>query len=337
MRQLDHKKPTPHQVPFRFVDWTDELCGRREIKIKIKSKIKSKTLAFAAALLITVLCAQDLRAAETSGAVGAQDLTPEVELAIEKGLEYLAKTQKPDGSWGDRHKTANAALALMAFMVRGDMPDEPPYGEAMSKALDYILKESEAGRRGFMGKSMYEHGFATLALSEVCGMNNQGKRIRKALKRGVDVIIRSQGHNGAWTYNPAPSPSFGDISVTGAQLVALASAKEAGMFVPNETIDRAMTFINSCYHKPVGSFGYKGPGVGYARTGLGVTSLMLCGQRDHPNAQAGLKWLQENADYKEPHGWQLYSRYYGGIALFQAGDEPFNAFYDSVRDWILKT
>jgi hypothetical protein len=119
--------------------------------------------------------------------------------------------------------------------------------------------------------------------------------------------------------------------------VALASAKEAGMFVPTETIDRAMKFIKFCHHKGLGSFGYKGPGVGYARTALGLTSLIMCGQRDDPAVAAGLKWLQANADYKEPHGNQLYSRYYGGIALFQAGDEQFNAFYEPLCDKILKT
>ena len=280
-----------------------------------------------------LICAQGLFAQAT----GVTDLTSEVEESIDRGLVYLPKTQKEDGSWSDGNKTAYTALSLMAFMVKGDMPEQPPHGETMSKALDYILKQSVEGRRGFMGTTMYEHGFATLALSEAWGMSGRDKDVRQALVKGVDVIIRSQGGNGAWTYNPSPSPNFGDISVTGAQLVALASAKEAGIFVPTETIDRAMVFVKSCHHKELGSFGYKGPGSGYARTALGVTSLMLCGQRDDPAATAGLKWLQENVDYKEPHGNQLYSRYYGGIALFQAGDGPFDTFYKPLREEILKS
>ena len=188
-----------------------------------------------------------------------------------------------------------------------------------------------------MGTTMYEHAFATLALSEVWGMCGRDKEVGEALKKGVDVIIRSQGANGAWTYNPSPSPSFGDISVTGAQLVALASAKEAGMFVPTETINKAMKFIKHCHHPKLGGFGYKGPGEGYARTGLGVTSLMMCGRRNDPAVAAGLKWLKDHADHKEPHGNQLYGRYYGGIALFQAGDDAFNTFYEKESKIILAT
>ncbi|MFT5856408.1 MAG: hypothetical protein ACI8XO_003662 [Verrucomicrobiales bacterium] len=288
------------------------------------------------ALFAVACCCLPLAAhAQNTGDVA--ELTAEVEEAIDRGLQYLAKTQKEDGAWSDGNKTGHTALSLMAFMVKGDMPGQLPYGETMSKALDYLLKQSTEGRRGFMGTTMYEHAFATLALSEVWGMSGRDKEVGKALVKGVDLIIRSQGGNGAWTYNPSPSPSFGDISVTGAQLVALASAKEAGIFVPTETIDRALAFVRFCHHKELGSFGYKGPGVGYARTGLGVASLMLCGQRDDPAVIAGLKWLQQNSDYKEPHGNQLYSRYYGGIALFQAGDDAFNAFYTPMREEILKS
>jgi hypothetical protein len=294
-----------------------------------------RTLRIAA--LLVLMCGSLSVSARAAESNGAQELTPEVELAIKHGLKYLAETQKPDGSWADGNKTGYTALSLMAFMVKGDMPEQPPHGDTMAKALDYLLKQSTEGRRGFMGTTMYEHAFATLALSEVWGMSRRDKEIGKALKLGVDVIIRSQGHNGAWTYSPSPSPSFGDISVTGAQLVALASAKEAGVFVPTDTIDRALKFISFCQHPKLGSFGYKGPGVGYARTGLGVTSLMMCGRHQDPAVKAGLKWLLDNADYKEPHGNQLYSRYYGGIALFQTGDKQFNTFYERESKIILKT
>jgi hypothetical protein len=308
------------------------LRTRREV-INENPSMKQNYFKTILACFGALICVQGLFAQGT----GVADLTPAVEEAIDRGLNYLAKTQKEDGSWSDGNKVAYTALSLIAFMVKGDMPEQPPHGETMSKALDYLLKHSAEGRRGFMGTTMYEHAFATLALSEVWGMSGRDKDVRQAILSGVDVIIRSQGQNGAWTYNPSPSPSFGDISVTGAQLVALASAKEAGMFVPTETIDRAMKFIKFCHHKELGSFGYKGPGVGYARTALGLTSLIMCGQRDDPAVAAGLKWLQANADYKEPHGNQLYSRYYGGIALFQAGDEQFNAFYEPLCDKILKT
>ncbi len=60
--------------------------------------------------------------------VSVAELTPQAEQAIRKGLEYLSTNAKPDGGWGDGHRTASTALALMAFMVKGHFPDRPPYG-----------------------------------------------------------------------------------------------------------------------------------------------------------------------------------------------------------------
>jgi prenyltransferase beta subunit len=282
------------------------------------------------ALAIVLLVAVGLRAEEKRGAVGAAELTPAAEKAIEHALKYLARTQKPDGSWGDGNKVAYTSLSLMAFMVKGDMPEQPPYGDKMSKGLEYLLKQSAEGR-GYMGKSMYEHGFATLALSEVWGSTSRDKQVRQALKKAVDVIIRGQMAGGCWGYSPGGGG--GDISVTVAQCVALASAKEAGIFVPNETIDKALKYVKSCQGKS-GGFGYNGPGEGYARTAAGVTSLMLCGQRDHPGIEPGLKWMQDHADEQK---WYEYGRYYATIAMLQAGDSYYHTYYPPVRDKLLKT
>jgi hypothetical protein len=289
---------------------------------------------FAVLWLINLILASGLCAQEQRGGTTVADLTPDAELAIKMGLKYLVKMQKPDGSWGDGNKVAYTSLSLMAFMVKGDMPEQPPHGKAMSKALEYLLKVSKDGR-GYMGSSMYEHGFATLALSEVWGSTSRDKQVRQALKKAVDIIIRSQGGNGAWNYGPSPASVGGDISVSVAQCVALASAKEAGIFVPQEIIDKAVKFVSGCQEKKSGGFGYKGAGLpGYARTAAGVSSLMLFGQREHPAIKPGLKWMQDHAT--EPK-WYEYGRYYASICMLQAGDDYYHSYYPAVRDKMLST
>lgn len=291
-------------------------------------------LRLAAALLIGVLFVHVAEAQEERGGTSFADLTPEAEESIDAGLKYLVTIQKPDGSWGDGNKVAYTSLSLMAFMVKGDMPEQPPYGDTMSKGLNYLLKISEDGR-GYMGSSMYEHGFATLALSEVWGMSSRDKKVREALKKAVDIIIRSQGGNGAWNYGPSPANAGGDISVSVAQCVALASAKEAGIFVPTEVIDKAVKFVAGCQEKKSGGFGYKGASSpGYARTAAGVSSLMLLGQRDHPGIEPGLKWMQNNASEEK---WYEYGRYYASIAMLQAGDDYYHSYYGPVRDKMLNS
>ncbi|MFT4550001.1 MAG: hypothetical protein ACI9UA_001870 [Pseudoalteromonas tetraodonis] len=283
----------------------------------------------AAALHIAVALCQEVRA-DDAGVIA--DLTSEAEKSIELGLEFLVKTQKADGSWGDGNKVAYTSLSLMAFMVKGDMPEQPPFGDTMAKGLDYLLKQSKSGR-GYMGTSMYEHGFATLAFSEVWGSSSRSKEVREALKKAVEIIIGGQMPQGCWGYGPGGGG--GDISVTVAQCVALASAKEAGIFVPTETVDKAMKYVSGCQEKSSGGFGYKGASIpGYARTAAGVTSLMLCGRRDYAGIEPGLKWLQDHATEEK---WYEYGRYYATIAMLQAGDDYYQSYYPAVRDKMVES
>ena len=82
---------------------------------------------------------------------------------------------------------------------------------------------------------MYEHGFATLFLAEVYGMSPRDD-MRDKLARAVDLIVRTQNAEGGWRYQPRREDA--DISVTICQVMALRAARNAGLKVPNETVDR---------------------------------------------------------------------------------------------------
>ncbi len=295
----------------------------------------SITCALAAGIAVCLAAASAALAADAGqSGVGVAELTPKAERAIDKGLEYLAKTQHTDGSWG-KHKTATAALCLMAFMVKGHFPGRPPYGEQMDKGVDFLLKQSAAGR-GYMGASMYEHGLATLALAEAWGMTDR-EGIRDALKRAVGVILRSQNPQGGWRYQPAPTDA--DISATVMQVVALASAKEAGIMVPDSVIKKAVAYVKSCQDKLSGGFCYQPGGTpGVARTAAGVMSLMMCGQRDAKATLLGLRWLKKinNDQFERADGFFFYAHYYGTQAMYQAGDAWYQDWYPRVRESVLK-
>ena len=288
----------------------------------------------AAVLIAAVLAIAPLARAAEQG-VGVAELTPDAERAIQKGLEWLIQNQNGDGSWGTSYKTASTALGLMAFMVKGYFPDRPPYGDPLSKAVNYLLSQASA-HRGYMGTSMYEHGLATLALSEVWGMSHSDD-IRDALKSAVDVILRSQNPAGGWRYQPVPNDA--DISVTVMQIVALASAREAGIFVPDTVIQKAIDYVISCQSQPSGGFCYQpGGGPGFARTAAGVMSLMMCGQRGTAPVKAGLDYLKSQPEnvFEAADGFFFYAHYYAAQAMYQAGDAYYQDWYSRIRDSILK-
>src|SRR5437879_4590092 len=71
-------------------------------------------------------------------------ITPDTQKAIDGGLEYLAKQQAKDGSWGTgtlvQGSPGITALAAEAFLSTGHRPGAGPFGEHLTKAIDYILK-----------------------------------------------------------------------------------------------------------------------------------------------------------------------------------------------------
>jgi hypothetical protein len=258
-------------------------------------------------------------------------LTQETERAISRGLRYLAVIQSSNGSWGEKYEVAITALSLMAFMARGYLPGRPPYGEKLDDAIGFLVERSKI-KDGYMGVSMYEHALATLALSEAWGMSNR-KEIRGAIKRAVNVILRAQSPVGGWRYQPLPIDA--DISVTVMQIVALASAKEAGIYVPSQVIEKAIVYVKSLQHKPSGGFGYRTPSEPkFGRTAAGVMSLMLCGEHNSEAVKKGLNYLMKQAHIRDPDH-HFYGHYYAVQAMFHAGEKYFRQWYPLVRDSLI--
>lgn len=283
-----------------------------------------------AALLIPSAGPAVVQAAEE--AVGIAELDPRTERAIDRGLRSLAASQQADGSWGGGYKAANTSVALMAFMLKGYFPDKGEHGKTLDKAVGYLLKRIKDGG-GYVGGNMYEHGLTTLALSEAWGMSRRTD-IRDALKKAVEIILRAQSREGGWRYHPKPLDA--DLSVTVMQIVALASAREAGIYVPDATIDKAKAYVKRLQDTS-GGFGYQSAASpGFARSAAGVMSLLMLGERDSRAVQKGLAYLHDQPEsvfQKVEHYY--YGHYYAVQAMYQAGDAHYQKWYPKIRDALL--
>ena len=265
--------------------------------------------------------------------------------AISRGLDFLGKegVQNSDGSWGgDQNRVAETSLSLMAFMLQGHVPGRGRYGRTMDNAITYLLNIGQA-QRGYIGTprnhaGMYEHGLAVLALSEAWGQS-KNPRIKTALRRAVDIVLRAQNHEGGWRYNPEPRDA--DLSMTVMQLVALNSAREAGIAVPQTTIDKATEYVLSCQDEASGGFRYMPGGgePGFARTAAGVMSLIMCGQRNHKATQRGIAFLKAYPEQKFERGFSRfhYSHYYAVQSMYQSGDADFRAWYPKISATIIES
>jgi len=278
----------------------------------------------ALALLITLpLRAQDLNVYR-----GTQ-VAPQVERIYEHGLQYLVKTQADDGSFPGNygHEPATAALSMLAMFAHGDDPNYGPYAKPIKRCLDYLLKSTDPST-GYIGNSMYNHGFSTLALAEAYGAV-QDERIGPALKKAVELILTSQEKNRfkAWRYTPDSKDA--DSTVSGACFVALIAARNAGLRVPDGAIEGALKFYTDCQQPGGGSIGYM-PGSGSngsATTAIGVAVYAYARKKDQPTFIKALSALKKS-DEENGGGYPFYGEYYASQALFQSDVKAWEAWND---------
>jgi len=276
------------------------------------------------------------------------ELTAKASAAINKGLKHLLQTQRADGSWAidDNGQRAMALtpLALMAFMSRAEFPGSGPNGEALNRAKDWLLKKAEEAPDGYLGASMYEHGLATLGLTELWGMTRdkeEDDQIQKAVEAAVEVILRSQNNGGGWRYQPSATGGQ-DTSVTVMVFIALASARQAGIVVPNETIAKVVKYFESATSQKTGGFNYIPTGTknndSIACTGGGAYAAQLAGARGSEMVLSSLRFLTERAPgiIDGNFGHYYYGHYYAAQAMVQAGDDYYANWYPKIRDALIK-
>lgn len=250
-------------------------------------------------------------------------IPPQVETMFKNGLEYLSSSQNADGGWPDRTGTEPGVVGLcvMAFLAHGEDPNHGPYAENIANGISYIISKQNSNN-GYIGNSMYNHGFATLALAETYGVAND-KRIAPALEKAVDLILNAQERNprGAWRYTPE-SPDA-DTTVTGCQLVALFAARNAGIPVPDEALIKGQTFMKRCRGLD-GGYGYTSAGSGKPTlTAIGVLSLALAKDTDSKGFRASVNYLKKSLNYRDRY-YPYYFEYYMSQALFHADEELWN-------------
>jgi hypothetical protein len=279
-----------------------------------------------------------------------REMTPALDQAIARGFAYLAEAQEEDGSFGggryDRH-VGITALACIAFMADGHLPGRGPYGRIIERGLDFILEhQAETGlyAADTSHGPMYGHGFATLFIGEIYGMTRGGadtaraERVHESLVRAVRLIVQTQNAEGGWRYNPVPYDA--DVSVTICQIMALRSARNAGIEVPKETIDRAVEYVRKCQNAD-GGFRYQlqGGGSAWPRSAAGLASLYYAGIYEDEAIDAGLDYLHRNAMPGSPNrsrAHYYYGVYYAAQAMYLAGGDDWARYWPAVREELIE-
>jgi len=278
----------------------------------------------------------------------AEELIRPARPAIQKGLRFLATRQQQDGAFstsGYGRNAAVVALAGMAWLAEGSTPGRGPFGEQVERVADYLLDHcDESGFISVEGAQshgpMYEHGFATLFLSEVYGMSPRDD-LRDKLSKAIDLIVRTQNAEGGWRYQPRREDA--DISVTICQVMALRAARNAGLRVPNETIDRCIDYVKKSQNAD-GGFRYMlqaGGDSQFPRSAAGVVALYSAGIYQGREVDKGLSYLDQFLPRAQGIGVQpqdghfFYGHYYAVQAMWHTSGPRWARWYPAIRDLLI--
>ena len=284
------------------------------------------------------------------------------ELAIERGLDYLASTQQEDGWWnlerGDpavkiRSDTAATGLAILAFQGAGYTHLEGKHAGSIRRGLEALRRGQRADgdlyRRMDAASNanawLYSHAIAALALCEAYGMT-QDSELREPAQRAIDFMASTQDRQlGGWRYQPR---SGADTSVTGWFLMALQSGKLAGLEVPRTTLDGVARWVQRSQQSEDQPYLYRynwnAPDTAAQRhgriatrtmTSVGLLMRLYTGWApDHPTIAEGADYLLEEPPDATGEGGNrrdTYYWYYGTQVVYQVGGASWERWSAALR------
>ena len=277
--------------------------------------------------------------------------------AVNAGLEWLARNQGKEGNW-ESTDLGVVSLGALAFMSAGHSPETGKYRQNVRKALDYVLVNAKpSGLLNIAGsqRDMYNHGLSTFVLTQAYGLTND-KRVGRALRKAVGVIVSVQCGDGGWDYKAIRKERGHDLSLAVMQAKALRGAMDIGIHIPRETITQAVESVQKYYRKSgatpdglaqrhgwrgeeaqyPGRFTYNGGGSTTAMAAAGAVCLQEFGKYEDFRIARSMQGVLGDitTKMKVTKGrvpFDAYTMYYVSQALYQVGGKTWQEGYPKIR------
>lgn len=298
----------------------------------------------------------------------------ETERAVQNGLKYLAKIQRPKGYFGDANgidlgskyrdvRVGKTGLAVLAFLGAGHtQQSKTAYSENVARAIQWIIERQDAASGHFGNSDGYSHGIATYALAECYAITHDPKLV-DPLVRGLNHLLDMQQQNsqdsrkeGGWTYYYKDGPGVDGwprASVSAWQVMALESAKVGGLEVPQEALDSAKEYFIRSFDPKFGGFRYTHSpewlhnqyGTLPASTPASMFVLTLLGEKNDPAVRAAERFVTDRIPTEYKYRGQdafvrkgtgnVYFMYYSTLALFVRGGTPWRNWNEALKSTLL--
>jgi hypothetical protein len=278
----------------------------------------------------------------------------ETERAVADALEWLASHQSDDGRWDSdgfdlrcpasdkcaghaverQSDTGLTGLSLLAFLGAGHTHlSKSKYRETVRRGLSWLLRTQQADGDLQYGGRIYSHAMATISITEAFAMTKD-ERLKGPAQRAILWLASAQHpESGGWRYGPG---QFGDTSVYGWAVLALRSARSAGLSVPDSTwiaARRWLPLVVSGRHQGLAAYR-----PGYPPSHAMTAEALFCRQVLEGRVDASL--AAEAADHiltklPDPSDYHLYYWYYGTLSLFHMGGPTWDRWNERLTATLL--
>lgn len=297
----------------------------------------------------TLLSAAGIASAAHPSRAAQEGRDPRWDETIEKGLNWLARTQSSRGQWNTpAYPTAMAALAGTAMIASGSTTTQGPYAREIGRACDYLIGKSRDN--GLVGdpqtdsRYTYGHGFSMLFLSQVLGeegLLDRREELVEVLSKAVEFSGNAQTAAGGWGYVSAREGNdFDEGSTTITQVQGLRGCRNAGIPVSGTVIDKAKEYIYGCKNKD-GGISYSSRQKGSSRpaiTAAALAALYNAGDYDSEHVPEMLQYtkdqLHDISDGTRAFGHWHYTYLYYSQVVYRQGSELWKPFRNRLYDRI---
>ncbi len=297
-------------------------------------------------------------AALAAGAVGlgrfgstarAAKMNPKWDVSIEKGLNWVARTQSRLGHWtAGNYPTAMTALAGTALICSGSTATQGPYAKNIRRAIDYLISKSRPN--GLIGDPLrdnrytYGHGFSMLFLSQVLGEEEDEDRreeLIEVLTKAVEFSVSAQTSSGGWGYVSSADSNFDEGSTTITQVQGLRGCRNAGIPVERDAIEKAKNYIYECKN-PDGGISYSSRNKGSSRpaiTAAALATLYNAGDYEGEHVPDMLEYCKKNlrgvdGGARSFGHWHYTYLYYSQV-MYRQGEDEWEPFRDKLYDKVV--
>jgi hypothetical protein len=273
--------------------------------------------------------------------------TSSTESAVTEALRWLARNQSSNSLWklsgpysdgaSPDNPEAATAMALLAYQGAGYTPmsdRKGPFTSIVTRGWNALLKRQNKDgsffQEGSANGRLYTHALSTIALCELYGMTKDSQ-YRDAAQRAVNYCIKVQAPEGGWRYQPGFDS---DTSVTGWFVMALQSARMAGLEVDSPALGRIGDFLDTVAQDAGAQYSYvPGQGKKLSMTAEGLLCRQYLGwQRDDDRLRRGVEILTQNLPTVEGGRTHVYYWYYAAQACHHMEGEPWRKWNYAMRE-----